>query len=628
MAKIKLNRWNPSTAIRNPERIPGFFFVFEKHFEGKIWNNENQEKFQIELIRYKKYKPTGMTQEQSMWFDENENPMSLIQANKIWAYQRDELKKVSFQQSIGYYGYRGRMSANPFLKFGLYYKNEENKITITDLGKKLAKNEITIDDCFVSTLLKYQIPLNQEDTGNIRSGFSIKPLIAGLHLIKKVNEIWEEKQGKQIGISRLEFGLFVNSLINAKNIKTHAEKLIKFRMQYKKSKTMKEKRILCYKTILDLNYHLTDKEKKKVTKEELEGYYDTLTTYGENTRRYFRMAGWIRFRGAGNTDLNDRKKVETESLLKFDNGGALNLVDDEEYARYLADTTKPVWPWKTKEKLIEKYLEISKNIKNIKSELSTSTEEIKYISKIELEKYSETDIEKINEELKRKLEELDKEVVLKEMESPEEISNVIERLDINWMRKEAPRQAFVEFEYQTTRGLIALDDGQIEPNYPKGDDGQPISHAPGGGADIECFYDKFNMICEVTLLTNQEQWKREYTAITEHFEDFIEKNKKNKNILLFIAPSIHDRTAKQFYTNNQWDEKVFGRAIPITISQFIEILKTLKFIRERKSSDKITHEQILVLYQMIIDSMKNFMYKEWRQNIQSIIDKWIQEILV
>ena len=176
--------------------------------------------------------------------------------------------------------------------------------------------------------------------------------------------------------------------------------------------------------------------------------------------------------------------------------------------------------------------------------------------------------------------------------------------------------------------MIALDDGQIEPNYPKGDDGQPISHAPGGGADIECFYDKFNMICEVTLLTNQEQWKREYTAITEHFEDFIEKNKKNKNILLFIAPSIHDRTAKQFYTNNQWDEKVFGRAIPITISQFIEILKTLKFIRERKSSDKITHEQILVLYQMIIDSMKNFMYKEWRQNIQSIIDKWIQEILV
>ena len=67
MAKIKLNRWNPSTAIRNPERIPGFFFVFEKHFEGKIWNNENQEKFQIELIRYKKYKPTGMTQVPFGW---------------------------------------------------------------------------------------------------------------------------------------------------------------------------------------------------------------------------------------------------------------------------------------------------------------------------------------------------------------------------------------------------------------------------------------------------------------------------------------------------------------------------------------------------------------------------------
>ena len=124
MVRIKLNKWNPSTAIRNPERIPGFFSVFERHFEGKEWNNENQEKFQIQLIRYKKYRPTGMTQEHTALYDNNEKPMSNQQANDIWNYQRDELKKVSFQQTVGYYGYRGRMSANPFLKFGLYYKNE------------------------------------------------------------------------------------------------------------------------------------------------------------------------------------------------------------------------------------------------------------------------------------------------------------------------------------------------------------------------------------------------------------------------------------------------------------------------------------------------------------------------
>ena len=134
------------------------------------------------------------------------------------------------------------------------------------------------------------------------------------------------------------------------------------------------------------------------------------------------------------------------------------------------------------------------------------------------------------------------------------------------------------------------------------------------------------MICEVTLLTNQEQWKREYTAVTDHLEEFIQKNKKDKNILLFIAPSIHDRTAKQFYTNNQWDEKEFGRIIPITISQFIEILTALKLIREKNSSEKIAHETILELYQRIIDSMNDLMYREWRQNIQNILDKWIVEI--
>ena len=48
-------------------------------------------------------------------------------------------------------------------------------------------------------------------------------------------------------------------------------------------------------------------------------------------------------------------------------------------------------------------------------------------------------------------------------------------------------------EYLSTMGLHALNDSrEIKPNYPVGDDNQPTSTAPGGMADIECFYDDFN----------------------------------------------------------------------------------------------------------------------------------------
>ena len=198
------------------------------------------------------------------------------------------------------------------------------------------------------------------------------------------------------------------------------------------------------------------------------------------------------------------------------------------------------------------------------------------------------------------------------------------------MTNESARKPPVELEYQTTRGLLALNDGDIIPNYPKGVDGEPTSHAGGGKPDIECFYEDYDMVCEVTLLTTQAQWKAESISVPDHFEKFIKENKKQKNFCLFIAPQLHDRTIRTFYTNNQWEEKKFGRTVPLTISQFKQILETLKKLRELQKPRGITHEEMGIFYQRVTDSLSNFSggkFLEWRNNIQTILDKWIQEII-
>ena len=89
----------------------------------------------------------------------------------------------------------------------------------------------------------------------------------------------------------------------------------------------------------------------------------------------------------------------------------------------------------------------------------------------------------------------------KELINPKKIDEVIESLQ-NLGRDGS---AALELEHQTTRGLMALNDGEIAPNYPIGDDGEPLFTAPGGVGDIECFYKKFNLLCEVTMLTNNKQ---------------------------------------------------------------------------------------------------------------------------
>ena len=82
--------WNFSTSVRNPERLPDFLKVAAK-LEGKIWNDESQEKFQILLIQYRLYLDSDNTQslnklseEQKSWLIDITNEMTFDEAQSIY----------------------------------------------------------------------------------------------------------------------------------------------------------------------------------------------------------------------------------------------------------------------------------------------------------------------------------------------------------------------------------------------------------------------------------------------------------------------------------------------------------------------------------------------------------------
>ena len=82
----------------------------------------------------------------------------------------------------------------------------------------------------------------------------------------------------------------------------------------------------------------------------------------------------------------------------------------------------------------------------------------------------------------------------------------------------------------------------IVANYRRGDDGLPISHAPGNHADIEVYFENALQLYEVTLMTGAAQAKAEMAPISRHQKEARAKNasKMDLNVeTVFIAPSIH-----------------------------------------------------------------------------------------
>jgi hypothetical protein len=189
-----------------------------------------------------------------------------------------------------------------------------------------------------------------------------------------------------------------------------------------------------------------------------------------------------------------------------------------------------------------------------------------------------------------------------------------------------PNRALMLEKY-ITLGLNALNDAlRIRPNYLVGDDNEPTNTAPAGKPDIECFYDTFNAICEVTLLNGRDQWYNEGQPVMRHLRNFEESNSEKPSYCLFVAPNIHRDTINTFWYSVKYDyEGVKQKIIPLSINQFIELLEILVIIKE--SGKRFLHNHLTELYESIIQIDELNSSNEWLESIPQRIESWKGGIL-
>jgi len=584
--------WSITTTVRNPERIRDFLAVL-KNIEGETWKDETQEKFQILLIQHKKY-GAGNTQ---FYKGLTKKQIALMETPDIVSFEyADEIYR-----SKNYVGgaMRGRQSFNPLEKMGLAYLDDNKKIRISNFGKYLLQENYDLGEVFFRSFLKWQIPNPDVDDYKFSDGYNVKPFIATLHLINEVNKICEKKGTKSKGISKLEFELFAVTLLNYKNIKNQAEKLCNFRTKYEKINSTKEKAEFVDEFLsTELNG--------------IEGLHN-LGDYADNAIRYFRLTRYIYLRGNGYyIDLEPRRMVEINALLNSDNASAKEFTTQKEYREYICDLQQPILPWENNEELMKIAIATKEDIVNYQKDLTEKEIGFESFEFIKIETLDYNGLKQyvqILRDYRKKLQQTEMHFNAQQVKEIEKY--IFELKNIFKSKDKKP----VELERLCTLALNALNDAiSINPNYPVGDDNEPTFTAPANKPDIECYYQNFNAICEVTMLTNRQQWYAEGQPIMRHLRDFENKNPK-ETYCLFIAPDLHRDTINTYWTSVKYEyEGIKQKIIPLTIAQFVKLLDAL-IIRKKKGS-QIFHNEMKDLFDAIID----------KTNIISNSDKWLEVI--
>ncbi|GIV04886.1 MAG: hypothetical protein KatS3mg016_0461 [Fimbriimonadales bacterium] len=354
--------------------------------------------------------------------------------------------------------------------------------------------------------------------------------------------------------------------------------------------------------------------------------FKNLYEYGDNAMRYFRFTRHLQvisdpLQGDWRISVEPLRHTENELLLSIFETYAQSFTSVEEYLEYLGDPEQPSLPWRQLDYLKRIATSLRTEILNVSaSETTVSTD----LLEVDLNSLSQEGLEFLIDQLRTEIRRLTLQA------ERDRLRLSVDKLDEHAQAiSKFKRQKGVQpedFEHLLYQILVTIDDElQIQPNYPTDDYGNPISHAPGGKADIECFYSNFAMIVEVTLDTGNFQWVREGQPVMRHLREFEERVGTENIYCLFVAPKIHDDTYSQFWFAVKYEYKgARQRILPLNSDQFRIVIEAMRsWIEKHQKADHRLLQQLLD-DALEIDQVNG--YDKWREHIQRTLDQWTAEV--
>lgn len=525
-SRATIKAWSISTTVRNPERIPDFCSAV-KAIEGKNWNSDSQLEFMYELIRLKFYEPQDMTDEQQEAFDNPDIEITSKQARQIFDRQGYEDPPM-----------RGRTAIGPLRDIGVV--RLEPKVRITPVGKALMNGDISLQDVLLNYCLKWEVPQPGHRLFSSDNGFNIRPFIGTLALISQVNRLWNNEGENPVGISREEFDVFIPTLIDFRKISETAENLIALRKKVRSKKSAAER-------LAAENHGFSSHLSQFVAGGTVTQIHrNNLRDFGDNVIRYFRQTGFIEFRGAGRyIDISPANSPQVAMLVDGRHFEPVGHSNQAEYLDYMSDLNSFTPPWAQPARLKEVKTFLRGVLKE--SGVSVEVKPSRTAEKVNLVRGEDSEIRALRSALvKARL----GEVKAKSRERAflegltYEYGNLLGRSYDGYLPKP------VALEFNTFKTFVSLNDAiSVKPNYPTGDDGEPLAAAPGGATDLLCEYSDFVLSVEVTLSRGNTQWVMEGQPVQRHLRK-VEESFSKPAYALFLAPKLHEDTLETFWLAN------------------------------------------------------------------------------
>ncbi|MCX7921348.1 MAG: AlwI family type II restriction endonuclease [Clostridia bacterium] len=616
--------WSLSTTIRNPERNIPFLRVLSE-FEGQVFDEDVQIAFFKRLIQTKEYKPEGLPQRFVEMYEDPEE-FTEEELNDLLSNVHYKNKQYNDDQEK-IYAFRGRTAVGNLNKMGMVVaRGAIGEVAITKLGKEILSGAPNFENIFLRYCLKWQLQ-NPGERGY--SNFNIIPFIATLHVINRVNKLWSKMGNKPVGLAKDEFSLFIPVMTDYRNIEEVVRRIIDFREAYR-SRDNNERKIFldnCFRETAISVFELQEDGEVEIVKK-VNNLYD----YGDSAIRYFRQTNLLYYRGSGRyIDLSPTRMVEINKLLKEYDGSTLEFSSIDDYIEYMADTSLPVLPWENQEDLTNVYLNLLSTAQELDNRINSNYKgQALHSFDISFKEFDSVgEYSSAIEQLRSIIKTLTVDLSILEERSFGNLNRYMQELDSLANRKRSiTGQDPLNLEWYTCLTLMALDDAkEINPHYSVGDDNLPLFTAPGNTADIECYYEDFNTVCEVTLLRGRDQWFNEGQPVMRHFRDFEGTQVDKPNYCLFIAPLIHRDTLNTFWFSIKMGfEGHVQKIIPLTITQYNRVLQ-IALEKKENNGVRINSKNIKGLLDMIFDDSKNYMDSTiWAQNIDSLIEDWGNKI--
>jgi hypothetical protein len=478
-----------TTTIRNPERLRSFLLVL-KAFDGKVLTNALCETIEGELIRRGLYTPTrGITEViKEKWY--NLELLSDEEVASLIKLNPQLHKEAGFD-----YGWPSRFDTHYELGmwFGFVYYQIGQKIEFSELGNLYVEQTEINDELFFAND-EQQIFLNAFARYHRRNPFQRvlnhnRPLIL---LLGVLEELSKDPKWGSVGIARHELPFLIVWKDN------DAEALARFIVEFRKKWAYTPSSEIVFETCEKIQGGWNKAEKMATITKELP----------DEVLRKFRLTGLISIRGHGRfISLNNDLKDVSDYLLN--NYTSLQTFTTErEYFDYAA----VVDPFLIQHGLV-------KTQSNSDEDQELLQNWVDYFG-----------VDNIKKELIN---------LSKGSSSKDDVLRI------------TPQPLRLEF---LTALLLkhAYPDARVVANYKRGDDGLPISHAPGNNADIELYEGSALSLYEVTLIKGAAQAKAEVAPITRHQDDY---KRGHENVdTVFIAPSIHIDTVRWV---EYWNDKGF-----------------------------------------------------------------------